>query len=108
MATSVTRPPLFTEVSGLNLTAAVLIEEQVPDADIAAAFGVSRRTLNRWKSYPEMQLLASAFQVQWKRQHWKQAGKVSPGEFSSMRVPHHHEGSHQSGTGARDDMGVPG
>lgn len=37
---------------------AVLIEEQVPDADIAAAaFGVSRRTLNRWKRYPEMQLL---------------------------------------------------
>jgi hypothetical protein len=90
------------------VTAAVLIEEQVPDADIAAAFGVSRRTLNRWKAYPEMQLLASAFLVQWKRQHWKQAGKVSAGEFSSMRVPHHHEGSHQSATGARDDMGVPG
>ncbi len=64
------------------VTAAVLMEEQVPDADIAAAFGVSRRTLNRWKRYPEMQLLAKAFLVQWTRQHWKQAGKVSPGEFS--------------------------
>ncbi len=61
------------------VTAAVLIEEQVPDADIAAAFGVSRRTLNRWKRYPEMQLLARAFLVQWTRQHWKQAGKVSRG-----------------------------
>jgi len=64
------------------VTAAVLIEEQVPDADIAAAFGVSRRTLNRWKAYPEMQLLARAFLLRWTRRHWKQAGKVSPGEFS--------------------------
>jgi len=69
------------------VTAAVLIDEQVPDADIAVAFGVSRRTLNRWKAYPEMQLLARAFLVQWTRQHGKQAGKVSPGEFS----PHDRE-----------------
>ncbi len=65
------------------VTAAVLLNEQVPDADIAAAFGVSRRTLSRWKAYPEMHLLASAFLVQWKRRHWKQEGKVSPGEFST-------------------------
>ncbi len=64
------------------VTAAVLIEEQVPDADIAAAFGVRRRTLNRWKAYPEMHLLASAFLLQWPRQRLKQAGQVSPGEFS--------------------------
>lgn len=69
------------------VTAAVLISEQVPDADIAAAFGVSQRTLRRWKAYPEMQLLAAAFLVQWKRRHWKQEGKVSPGEFS----PHYRE-----------------
>ncbi len=69
------------------VTVAVLVNEQVPDADIAAAFGVTRRTLNRWKSYPEMELLASAFLVQWKRQYWKQVGKVSPGEFS----PHYRE-----------------
>ncbi len=63
------------------VTPAVLMEEQVPDADIAAVFGVSRRTLNRWKTYPEMQLLASAFLVQWKRQRLKQTGQVS------LRVP---------------------
>lgn len=67
------------------VTVAVLINEQVPDADIAAAFGVSARTLRRWKTYPEMQLLAAAFFVQWKRQHWKQEGKVSPGEFTTQR-----------------------
>jgi len=64
------------------VTAAVLIEEQVPDAEIAAAFGVSRRTLTRWKAYPEMQLLARAFLLQWTRRHWKQTGQVNPGEFS--------------------------
>ncbi len=64
------------------VTAAVLLNEEVPDADIAAAFGVSRRTLNRWKHYPEMQLLVRAFLLQWTRRHWKQTGQVSPGEFS--------------------------
>lgn len=57
----------------LLFAAALLWEDRATDAQIAAALGISRRTLARWKHRPDMRLALELQQLMWQRT-WRLEG----------------------------------
>lgn len=58
----------------LVMAAVLVTEDAVTDEKIAAALGISKRTLERWKARPEMQLVREVFALRMQRD-WRRTGR---------------------------------